>query len=426
MSSEDSAKIARRLDYMRPQFIRVMSNTPRWGDKEYDPAKQFNKDMEMIFNYCQKRGVTVMFGDWGGVLVNSKQDKIDTTNISNAAEFLKYLIEDKQYSCIKYYNIINEPNGHWASTKGSYSLWSRAVREMQRQMERRGLTDRVKIVGPDAAIWTTAEAWWVDSCATSLGSIIGLYDIHTYPSKITVNSGEYSNIIAAYKKGVPEGKKIVMGEIGFKYIEPEDSLYAQENERRIAACDHASRTDAQMFVYDYMYGTDMADVLMQTINGGYSGCVAWMLDDAMHSNEAPHLLKIWGFWNIIGEEKYSEEEEQVRPWYYAWSLLSHGLPQGAKIMQVEVEGQPGIRAIASEKEGKHMIAIVNVNKEPVQVRLSGEPARLKGMTQYIYSEKELRTENEQALPNAQNVTLKLDKGVDLTIDGETLIIYTDF
>ena len=50
ISSEDSAKIARRLDYMRPQFIRVMSNTSRPGQEGYDPARQFGKDLEMILN----------------------------------------------------------------------------------------------------------------------------------------------------------------------------------------------------------------------------------------------------------------------------------------------------------------------------------------------------------------------------------------
>ena len=50
-----------------------------------------------------------------------------------------------------------------------------------------------------------------------------------------------------------------------------------------------------MFVYDFMYGTDMADALFQTVNAGYSGSVVWMLDDAMHAKEAPDKLKVWGF-----------------------------------------------------------------------------------------------------------------------------------
>ena len=40
-----------------------------------------------------------------------------------------------------------------------------------------------------------------------------------------------------------------------------------------------------MSVYDVAYGLDMADALVQTLQAGYSGTVAWMLDDAMHNNE---------------------------------------------------------------------------------------------------------------------------------------------
>lgn len=121
-----------------------------------------------------------------------------------------------------------------------------------------------------------------------------------------------------------------MGEIGFKFVAPEDSLFQQENLRRAEAKPHASMDDSQMFVYDSMYGTDMADALFQTINAGYSGSVVWMLDDAMHSKEAPDKLKIWGFWNIFGEEQFGSEEEEVRPWFYAWSLLTRYMPAGSR------------------------------------------------------------------------------------------------
>lgn len=65
-----------------------------------------------------------------------------------------------------------------------------------------------------------------------------------------MNSGEYTDIIRAYKQAVPAGRKIVMGEIGFKFVEPADSVYQRENLRRAAAKPYASMDDSQMFVYD--------------------------------------------------------------------------------------------------------------------------------------------------------------------------------
>lgn len=98
---------------------------------------------------------------------------------------------------------MNEPNGYWSSTDGKYSLWARAIRFFYGELQKNKLAGKLSVVGPDAAIWTADEAWWVDSCATHLKDEIGLYDIHTYPSKITVNSGEYTDIIRAYKQACP-------------------------------------------------------------------------------------------------------------------------------------------------------------------------------------------------------------------------------
>lgn len=78
---------------------------------------------------------------------------------------------------------------------------------LSQKLKENKLTDKLQIIGPDVAIWSTHESWWTDSCATHLNNEIGLYDIHTYPSKSTVNSGAYTDIIRAYKQSVPADKK---------------------------------------------------------------------------------------------------------------------------------------------------------------------------------------------------------------------------
>ncbi len=428
ISEADWKKLYDRLDFMRPQFIRIMVNTSSFlDDGEFTPGKGMETLSKML-DYCQSRNVTVMFGDWGWSVINTREAKINDKNMKHAAELVDYLINEKGYTCIKYYNLINEPNGYWASTNKSYPLWASAIKQFHKDMETLKLNDKVDIVGPDVAIWGKDEAWWIDSTAVQLGDMVGLYDIHTYPSKITVNSGEYTDIIKAYKNSIPEGKKIVMGEIGFKFVEEADSLYNQENIRRAKAKKHASLEDSQMFVYDYMYGTDMADALFQTINSGYSGSVVWMLDDAMHSNEAPDKLKIWGFWNIFGEEQFGAEEENVRPWYYAWSLLCKYIPAGSKIYKVDITGDSNIKAVVSEKEGKYMLAIVNVSKEEKDIKLeSSNMPELTGCKKFVYADGTLKTEGDYLLlPNEENLKLNLSKGEQFTMPAESLVVYTNF
>ncbi len=414
----DWKKIYDRLDFMKPAFMRVMVNT-------YDATE--NGTLYGILDYCQSRGVTVMFGDWGRGLVDSKKAEINPENIDKAAELVRSLVVDKGYDCIKYYNFINEPNGDWSSADGNYDLWLEGMKYLHERMTVIGLEDRVPLVAPDAAIWEAKDSWWVGRAAADIDGCVGLYDIHTYPSKYTVNSGEYSEIIRAYKEKTPAGKKIVMGEIGFKFVEEADSLYQKENQRRIGEYANASVHDSQMFVYDYMYGTDMADALFQTVNEGYSGCVAWMLDDAMHSNEAPDKLKVWGMWNIFGDEIFGAEQETVRPWFYAWSLLCRHFPAGSDFYAVEVEGCPSVKAVCGVKDGKRTFAMVNVSDEDVKVEVCAEGfGKFVDAEEYVYGEGLLLTEGDCSLKPAETeVSLDLSKGTGFDLKAETMILITE-
>ena len=426
ISDADWQKIYSRLDVMKPQFIRMMHNiAEKSADGVLTPEVGLDH-LTHLLDYCQSRKITVMFGDWGGRLVDPENGTINEPVLRNAAEYIDFLINKKGYDCIKYYNLVNEPNGHWSQTKGNYELWSRAVKFFWNEAAKIGLDAKIKMAAPDVAIWTDQETFWVSNTSRDLPDATGIYDIHTYPSKITVNSGEYSRIIKAYKDASAPGSKMVMGEIGFKYIEPEDAAYQAENLRRAENLAHASIEDSQMFVYDYMYGTDMADAVFQTINAGFSGCVAWMLDDAMHFKE-PGKLKIWGFWNIFGDERFGSEHEVVRPWFYAWSLLCRYIPKGSDIYTVNVTGLDGIKAIAGVKDGKRTIAVVNVSKEERAVRISSDNlSDMDKVRKYIYGEGLFVTEGDCTMyPVATDMDFSPSKGEILKMPGESLILLTE-
>lgn len=433
ISDSDWEKIYSRLDHMRPAFIRMMQNTvSKVRDGVLDTSAGLDH-MCRLLDYCQSRNVTVMFGDWGGWMVDPEAKTVNIPLIAQAADYVKFLVEEKGYTCIKYYNLINEPNGWWSTTKGDFDLWAEAMTALGSEFKAKGLSGKVSLVGPDAAIWSAGESWWVSRTRDEFGDIIGLYDIHTYPSKITINSGEYSEIISAYRKEVPEGCKIVMGEIGIKFVEKADSLYNNENIRRANECVHASKTDSQMFVYDYMYGTDMADALFQTINAGFSGSVVWMLDDAMHTHETRERLKIWGFWNILGDEIFGADQEVVRPWYYAWSLLCRYIPAGSDFNSVKVspvaEGtvSSGIKAVSAVKDGCRTLAVVNVDSLNHTVALDAASlGKMKAARLFRYGEGLFQTEGDcTILPEQEDVSVDFGGKVILDIPAGSMFVLTN-
>ena len=87
----------------------------------------------------------------------------------------------------------------------------------------------------------------------------------------------------------------------------------------------------------------MSDYLLQTMRAGIGGVSAWDLDDSMHpqakiaptpANPHAYNLKVWGFWNTLGGVMGKPEDENLRPWFYPWSLLCRSFPRGMKMVSV--------------------------------------------------------------------------------------------
>lgn len=128
LSAADRIRLEKRLDYLSPRIIRVMvSIGPYLTDGRFDPASDM-EDLHMILGYCTGRSIPVVFGDWGGGFVDVAAKTVDENRMEQSAKLVRYLLEDCGYTCIRYFNMVNEPNGSWSSTQGDCDLWVRAAR----------------------------------------------------------------------------------------------------------------------------------------------------------------------------------------------------------------------------------------------------------------------------------------------------------
>lgn len=369
LSGSDWDKLFLRVRFLRPSIVRIMG-APGWNylvNGQYDPSKS-EAVLVRILDFCQQEGIDVMFGEWG----HTGGEGIDQEWLENSAKFLEWLINTKGYSCIRYFNMVNEPNGDWSTINGNYPLWRDLIGQFHARLVAKGIDSKVKIIGPDIAVWGTNLISWVLNTTSDLSDQVGACDIHTYPKETEVRDGSYFQMIRAYRNAVPEGKEMLMGELGFKYAA--SSVLDLQNDQRIAADKYASE-DSNMMVYDAFYGIDMADAVIQNMRAGYSGVIVWDLDDAMYNKgeSGSTKLKRWGFWNILGEEKFEDpDDENIRPWFYTMSLLCRYFPQGTTICQVSLPDKAGLRAVAGEKDGKQTIAIVNSHTVDYTVNLRAE------------------------------------------------------
>lgn len=147
-----------------------------------------------------------------------------------------------------------------------------------------------------------------------------------------------------------------------------------EYNRRTEGHAFTKGTDSNMLVYDYFYGLDMPLLCMEVMNSGFSGIAAWMLDDTMHSSGdsgKTEDIKLWGMWNILGEEVFNDSsQEEVRPWYYTWSLMCRYFPAGSDIFRTNKGEQNHVFAAAAVWNGKEVVALVNLSSEDQVVRLN--------------------------------------------------------
>ena len=199
ISEEDWTKLTKRLDYMRPQYIRCMINSPfRYYDVK---TGEYNKEDNLesicrLLQYCTDNDITVIYGEYNPPSWDMKDD---SRWVEMAVDYLNMLVIDKGFSCIKHFVIFNEPDGDWASTNGDFNLWySMAEKFYKKMAEYPGLLDKVSLAGPDVVadyhnrnsdLNTTG---WLTETVKNADSIIGLYDIHAYPGQAEVLSGKYA------------------------------------------------------------------------------------------------------------------------------------------------------------------------------------------------------------------------------------------
>ena len=439
------ARVYQRLDYIRPGIVRVMDQAG-WRyfkgiDKSGNPVINFDTDeVKALFNvldYCQKNNIVVIFGEWGAPGFWREPGKIDRSDdprwIHMITRYLNFLINEKKYTCIKYYNLVNEPNGNWASTNGDWAQWKKGVQMLNDSICAIGLKGQLQIAGPDAVVTYDNPAspfkglQWLDETILQLDKVIGVYDVHAYPDGEFVRSGAFGKYYGELRKKVETtGKKLLLGELGLKYS---GEMYLKN--RSLAMADpNAGKDDSNMFVYEFFYGLDVADALIQAMNNGLEGAIAWDLDDAMHTEGDTGdktKIKRWGMWNSLGTELCNKpEDENLRPWFYTWSLMCRYFPTGTSIVTSMVPENSHLRVVTGIAGDQLSVAILNNTAQEQDVSLKGEGLPdVRQWAKYLYTdEKRITDKNGFPIP-VERLKGSFSKGLQLSIPAQSFLLLTN-
>lgn len=421
-----------RMDFAKPAFFRVMtgarsycegfdsSGEPRyvWNHGEDAIGKRLGSLLQ-ILDYAQTNNIDVMFGEWSppGRLGDGSHPTLGTPDDPRWArlvtDFVSWLRTSRGYSVVRFYNLMNEPNGSWMWPGGrvNYQAWATGIRGLRKQFDLHGLAG-LPIVGPD-----NSGNWeWADLVSRDLSDAIGHYEMHWYATDREVLNGEIEKLLAAKRKVILTNdshaaeKRFFLGESGL--------------------IDGRCNGDQQPRVKTFSYGVMMADYAAQVAQAGWMGLSAWDLDDAMHpvSGHPPvpadTTLKMWGFWNTQGTAMGHPEDENIRPWFYTWSLMSRLFPRDTRMVSVSPTGLPNLRVIAGETTFKNQLNIMLVNNSDATrtVRLRIPGLGRKTVRLFHYFEKDRPTDAEGfAIPAATLSETDLSSGLKIVLAGRGCI-----
>ena len=207
ISEKSWQRVFERTDFMRLNFIRLVLNANEYcksypvdGKPVYDFNNERIKKVCRILDYCQKQKVDVILGEWG----SPRMDGITITDprwTEMVGEFLNYLVNDKKYSCIKYYNLGNEPNNRdgyvelWkAGTSTNFNNWRISILNFHKELVKRDLEKRIKIVGPDASNGNDWIKKIIDD--KELAAAIDVYEVHIYARDKYIEDGAFGKEMA--------------------------------------------------------------------------------------------------------------------------------------------------------------------------------------------------------------------------------------
>ena len=251
------------------------------GTPIYDWESVMMKRVYKILDFAQQNDIPIMLGEWRSISERgylSYDDHGKTVNWSSPTwarmigDCLEHLIVDKGYTCIKYYNMINEPN-YYKRDHGDvtneyvYDQWKQAITNLRNEMDSSGIEkiENIKIVGPD--VYDSQEAWINQATSDEMKDKIELTEVHRYAPQSEVESGLIEKKLKTWKEQAesldPEVAEegFALGEMGISGTGPGDS---QLNARK------------------YDYGVDIFDYGVQAIRAGLKFGSVWGFEDSMH------------------------------------------------------------------------------------------------------------------------------------------------
>lgn len=428
------------MDHLGAARIRMMvsydwfcQNLDDKGNKDrsddtwtYNFTNKYAMNMLDILEYCQKKNIDVAFGAWNVIGSLGDDDVWDmmeevTSDIRWAkitADVLDFLVNDRGFTCIKWFVSSNEPDlvGKKGSSKNynnTYAVWQQGVLNVRSALDEVGL-QHIGIIGGDVTSEDGIHEY-LPNIARNIKDKVGDYGVHMYLSNIVVDRGEMAAQIDD-----------IYSEI--KSIDPRLGKDIQANIWEGGLRDGKTALDCQSLIGTTNYAVRMVDYTLQALMTGINGICYWSFDDAMNFmyTQTTMTAKEWGMFSSLAEA--SSGKQELRPWFHTSSLLCHLFKKGNLIYRTKNDMGETFRSVATVNHDGTQGGLVAVNAglEAVE-RTFKFNEKIEGDKLYVYIFNEggyLLNEEGYIIPNYE-VDGSFDDEITITIPKSTAVVISN-
>lgn len=394
-----------------PSWIEPLNDNADASTIDWDSLTPNSKEMQSLYkvlDLAQENGIDVNLTLWGAennlalidyemtAMVKSQGGHFLTKGnegsnwvlgtlhpeefAENFSIYLQHLF-GKGYTCIKEITPINEPD--WScivNNSVSFDAYKTLCYALHDRLVADGIRDKVKLNLSDN---TDNARSWLERTMENLDDIADLYNSHTYIFGYTttnevIRSWEEENINVLRYTNKPH----VIGEFG---------------------SNQTSGSSRQADIDAYERGVLMVRQMLNFYNAGASGASYWVLCDEYYNYTDPYeSMMMLGLWKgkkemyAFDEAYYRtvEEDYEVRPQYYAISLMTKHVPKGAETYPIYLNNDYAIGTAFKDEDGKWTYVFANGNSDGEALQIALHNGTVYGeFEQYLYAADSLPTDD---------------------------------
>lgn len=370
-----------------PSWLEPFNDNEDDGEINWETLTTDSVEMQSVYkvlDLAEENGIDVNLTLWGAEnRCNLIDTQINSTIKENGGHFLmknnegsnwvlgtKYpqefaenfsayvqLFLEKGYTCIKEITPINEPDWSYQIDGGvAFDNYKTLCLELDKRFKEDKIRDKVLFNLSDN---TDAGHTWLENTMSELDEITDIYNTHTYKfgyetTNETIMGWEQENRNITRNTGKPH----VIGEFG-----------SNQN----------VGSSRQSDIDEYRRGVLMVRQMLNFYNAGASGVSYWVLCDEYYNyTDTYDSMMQLGLWKCSKRAYYTDtaqyesikEDYEVRPQYYAYSLMTKYVPKGAEVYPIYLNDDFAIGTAFKGTDGKWVYVFANGNADGESLKLT--------------------------------------------------------